>query len=565
MKERSGISAVLLILLLLVSAIFGGLLSYLWVMSSYYNMPVNSTILVVENAQFSAANFSYFNVTVLNPSNSASGVNISSFRLTVETTNQTYDVNTTEYPPSLPFLLARGSRQTFKCIYNWGSIAGETLRIDCLPTNISTISNTYTLPYAALKVTPTFDWSTSVNYFNLAIENPPESSSLNISDISIFSESVASLLTPALPYLLPNNQSVTFLCHRSWQDLQGENVTLTVSTTEGYETSYTTSAALPEADLSLVNATFDYSNTGYFNVTFYSSEDSTVPVTLSGMNLTLANESISLPTVPPLNITGGIPMPTNQSLILRCLWNWSLVRDEKITVQAYTSQNFTVTPLTVTTPSSTVWNITNVNFDFDDPTQFWVNVTNTPCSTNNITVTAIQLNDQNTTLDQPSTVITPGTQTMFRCALNWTDFIGQTANITVLAADGSNVSTSIAIPTAQLKILGDLPVYGDMHGTSINVTIPYFNVTIENCVNSRYNLTITSMILEADNVSQDLAESVLYPNASSSLTYVISPGETITFVCYSENNPYLKSSTTIELTVYTAEGIQASKTWQQQT
>jgi hypothetical protein len=561
MKETSGISTLLLILLLLIAAIFGGLLSYLWVMSIYYNVPGNSTILVVENAQFSVANFSYFNVTVLNPSNSASDVNISSFRLAVEATNQTYDVNTVEYPAGLPFLLARGSRQTFKCIYGWSSIAGETVRIECLPTNISTISDTYTLPYATLNLTPNFDWQTSVNYFNLTVENPLESTNLTISDVTVFSESVASLLTPALPYLLPNNQSITFACDRNWQDLEGQNVTINVSTFEGYKTSYTT-YTLPEAVLSLVNPTFDYSDTSHFDVDINSSADSTVPATLNALNLTLANESISLYTIPPLNVTGGVPIEINQSLTLRCFWNWNLVRDENITIHAYTAQNFTVSPVTVATPPSTVWNISDVNFDFDEPTQFWVNVTDTPCSFNNITVTTIQLNNENTTLDQPSTIINPGTQTMFRCTLNWTDLRGQAVNITVLAADGSNVSTSLVIPTAQLKILGDVPVYGDMQGASINVTIPYFNVTVENCMNSEYNLTINSIVLEADNVTQDLAKTVLYPNATSQ-TYVISPGETITFVCYSENNPYLKSSKTIQITVYTEEAVQASKTWQQ--
>jgi hypothetical protein len=126
------------------------------------------------------------------------------------------------------------------------------------------------------------------------------------------------------------------------------------------------------------------------------------------------------------------------------------------------------------------------------------------------------------------------------------------------------MSTSLLIPAAQLEILGDLPVYGDMQGANINVTVPYFNVTIENSMNSNMSLTITSIVLEADNITQDLARSVLYPN-STSQTYEISPGETITFVCYSEYNQYLKTSKTVQITVYTAEVVQASKTWQQQT
>jgi hypothetical protein len=126
------------------------------------------------------------------------------------------------------------------------------------------------------------------------------------------------------------------------------------------------------------------------------------------------------------------------------------------------------------------------------------------------------------------------------------------------------MSTSLVIPAAQLEILGDLPVYGDMQGANINVTIPYFNITIRNSMNSLMNLTVTSIVLEANNITQDLAKSVLYPNATSQ-KYEIRPGETITFVCYSEYNPYLKTSKTIQITVYTAEAVQASKTWQQQT
>jgi hypothetical protein len=532
-------------------------------MSIYYNVPANKTILDVENAQFSVANFSYFNVTVLNPSYSASAVNVSAFRLTVEATNQTYDVNTVEYPQSLPFSLARGSRQTFECIYDWSGIAGQTVRIDFLPANISTFSNVYILPSASLKLAPNFDATQSVNYFNLTVENPPDSTNLTISDVTTFGESIKDFLTPTLPYLLPINQSVTFTCHLNWEDLFTENVTMNVTTTEGYETSYTTSA-LPGAVLTLSNASFDYSDTSYFNVILTSTSESTTYATVRALNLTLANESTSLSTVPPLNISEGLPIGINQSLTLRCFWNWNHVRDEKITLQAYTRQNFTVPPLNVTTPPSTIWNITGVKFDLDNLTQFSVNVTNTPCSLNNVTVTNIQLNNQNTTLDQPSTVITNGTQAMFSCALNWTDLRGHVANITVFAADGFNMSTSLVIPAAQLEILGDLPVYGDMQGENINVAIPYFNVTMRNSMNSLMNLTVTSIVLEADNITQDLAKSILYPNATSQ-TYKISPGETITFVCYSEYNPYLKTSQTIQITVYTAEAVQASKTWQQQT
>lgn len=556
-KETNAISTLLLILLLLFFAILGGLVSYLWVMSSYYNMPENTATLIVENAQFSVANFSYFNLTVLNPSNSASDLNISAFRLSVDATNSTYDVNSIEYPQSLPFLLAKGSRQTFKCIYDWSNIAGETVRVESLPANVSTISNVYTLPSAKLELTPIFDATQSVNYFSLRMDNPAESTSFHITGISMFGVSID--VNSTLPYALQNNQSVTFTCYRNWQNLWNQNVTITVNTAEGYLTSYTTNT-LPGTALQLSDLKFDYSDTTYFNVTIHSSEDSTANAILTGLNLTLNNESFSLFTFPPLNITRGLPIATNQSLTLRCFWNWNLVRDENITIDAYTGQNFTVPALTVTTPPSVVWNVTDVKFDLDDLTRFWVNVTNTPSSTDNITVTAIRLNDQNTTLDHPSSVITSGTQTMLTCMMNWTSLIGQAANVTVFTAEGLNISTVVMIPSVQLKISGDIPVYGDLQGTTINATIPYFNVTVSNSINSVLNVTISHMVLEAGNTTQDLSESVLYPRVTLRI-YRVDAGSTITFVCYSDYTQYFTSNT-IKITVYTTEGIQATKTWQ---
>jgi hypothetical protein len=549
------ISTLLLFLLLLCSAIVGGMVSYLMVMSSYYNMPENSTMLIVGTPHFSVANFSYFNLTVLNPSNSASDMNITAFRLIVIGTNETYDVNTTEYPVSLPYLLQRGVNQTFKCIYNWSNITGTTVRIEPLPVNVSSTSDSYTLPSAELHITPIFDVAQSVNYFNLSIENPAGSANLTISEIDSFSESLS--VTPLLPYPLQNNQSEMFTCHRNWDDLRYENVTTTVKTAEGYEQSLTTNV-LPGADLRISNVKFDYADTTYFNLTIASSESSTADPILKMVNVTLGNESSSLYTIPLLNIT-EIPVTRNQSLTIMCFWNWNLNRNEDITINAYTKQNFTVPAITVTTPPATVWNVTDVKFDLDDPTRFWVNVTNTPCSTNSITVAKIQLNGTDTTLDHPSAVLINGTQVMFTCTMNWTNFIGQNANVTVFTAEGANISTIVVIPYAQLKLLGDTPVYGDLQGTNINTTTPYINVTVSNSANSLWNVTISRIVLEAGNITHDLAQDILYPQVASGI-YVVNANETVTFVCYSKYAQYLASNT-IEITVYTVEGPQVSRTW----
>jgi hypothetical protein len=230
-------------------------------------------------------------------------------------------------------------------------------------------------------------------------------------------------------------------------------------------------------------------------------------------------------------------------------------------INVYTKQNFTVPTQLVITPPQTVWNVTDVKFDLDDLNRFIVNVTNTPCSLSSITIAKIQLNGTDTTLDRPSAVLTNGTQIMLNCTINWANFTGQNANVTVFTADGANISTILVVPSTQLKILGDAPTYGDFYDSTLNITAPYLNVTISNSANSNFPVTISKIVLEAGNITQDLAPDILYPRATSKI-YTVNTNQTVTFVCYSDYTKYIAPTiTTIILTVYTAENIQASITW----
>src|SRR3972149_3612596 len=104
------ISNLFMVLLILASLIVGALLSYMWVMGSFWNMPQNVTTLAVEDVVFPSSDFSYFNVTVVNPSNSASDVNMTSIKVLREGNNETYDVQYAD--PVFPFPMTIGTRQT---------------------------------------------------------------------------------------------------------------------------------------------------------------------------------------------------------------------------------------------------------------------------------------------------------------------------------------------------------------------------------------------------------------------------------------------------------------------
>jgi len=545
-------STFILILLILCSTVLGALISYMLVMSNYYNMPENTTLLIVENVAFPILDFTYFNTTILNPSNSASDVNITAIRLSVEGKDEIHDVTKTE-PEPLPFLITRGTRLTFKCEENWSNFAGETVRIEPVTENASIKSYLHTTPKVELVVTPNFEDFESVEYFNLTLENSAQSIvNLTISEIKLFGTSINENVTPALPYVLSPSQRQTFQCNWNWESLRGQNVTITVKTAEGYETTYNTSKLLGVV-LYIPEVRFDYADVIYFNLTISSSEDSTATATIYRINLTLQDGT-------PVNINETFPLigipsifnsvPPNQSRTFKCFWNWSEHRNETIAIDAYTSEGFRIPSKTTRTPPTVVWNVTDVKFDLDYTKYFSVNVTNTPCSLHEINVTKIQLDGNLTITDPPFAVLYSGEQITFNCTFDWKNFIGENVTITVLTEDGLNVSRLIIIPSVGLK-LPDKPVISEL-------LFPYINITISNSNNSLQNVTITKIIFETGNETYEIDGTLTYPTLAPD-GYSLKIGEKVTIVCPWNWALYLGEN--LKVTIYTAEGFQISEIW----
>jgi hypothetical protein len=563
-RHIRGISTLALILLLLCSVIFGAILSYLWVMANYYNMPEKATMLVVEEVSFSVSDARYFNVTILNPSNSVSDVNVTAIRLTVEGKNETYDVTATE--PSLNFTMKRGTRQTFVCKRNWSNLAGESVKIEPVVEDAEDVlitSYTASPPNVRLKVTPNFEEQIheSIEYFNLTIENiqPEPLINLTISEITVHGELVDT--TPPLPEALMPNQNETFVCKRSWEDLKWVNVTIIVKTVEGYEATYVTNE-LPGAALYIDEIKFDYAGTSYFNLTVSSSEYSTTEVALSKVNITFTNgTSITLITIPPLQTLLVTVAPNQTSPPIICLWNWSINRNEPVTVTVYTKQNITVPSKTVTTPPEVVWNITDVKFDFDDVEHFTINITNMQCSLRGINIKNVLLNGENATIVDPSTSISPGKEITINCSFSWQNWINKTVTVTVVTEEGQSLSRKVDISAVELKLLGDNLVFGDLRDQYPNITIsiPYINITISNSEHSIQNVTINRIVVETGDKTYEIDGTLTYPRLAPS-GYVLKVGENATIMCLWSWDVYLGSEP-IKVTVYTAEGFQASKIW----
>lgn len=545
-KEMKAISIIIWILLILCFTIVGGLISYIWVMSNYYNMPQDTTLLVVENVDFSPENFTYFNMTVLNPSNSVTDVNVTAIILRVETRNETYSVEKTE--PAIPFVINRGTRQSFKCLKNWSNFTGELIRVEPIAAQPATISYPVVAPGGKLNLTPIFDPTESVEYFNLTIENSAAIYSMNftISEISVFSLNLTRT-TPSLPYLLEPNQRQTFQCPLNW-DRAKYNVTIFVKTTEGYEAVYETET-LRTASLYVSDITFDYQDTSSFNVTITNSEDATAEAYMNKINLTLQDGTpIQINRIfPPLTFFPIVP--TNESRTFTCYWDWTQHRDENITVSAYTKQSFSVLNMTIKTPPAIAWNMTVTKFDLDDLNHFSVNVTNLPISLENFTVTMIQIDNQTTTLDPPSALLANGTEVTFTCGFNWTALRGQDVNISIFTNVGSNISSIVHVPSVGLKFL-DKPVFGDLLGM-------YTNITIVNSNNSLQDVVIKTITFQTNktlySIDGTLTSPVLTPSG-----YLLKIGQNVTINCRWDWRQY---SGTLKVTVYTAEGIELSEEW----
>ena len=538
-------SRLLVILLMLACLIIGALVSYMWVMASYFNMPQNVTTLVVENVAFSSDDFTNFNVTVLNPSNSAFDVSIGSFKVVIENQSETFNVTLTV--PSLPFNMSVGTRQTFKCLRNWSNFAGENLRIvpvaENVSENVSIQSQEYTPPAARMTIYG-FDISENLSQFNLALKNDG-SIDLNVTEFLV--NGFPANFTPS-PFLLAINQSQVFTIDYNWGQVMGTNITILVRTDAEFEQTYAPNT-IPIAFAYVNEVKFDNTDTSYLNVTVQSVPDSTTDMGLNNLTLTLSNGTTIVPqTLPPLNALPLI-LPANKTLLIKCLWNWNNYRNDSLTVQVLSKQGFTVQNKTVTTPPNVIWSVDDVKFDLDDLQQFTMKVTNFAASTQEINVTEVDFNGNSTSLN--STTIAAGSQNTLTCIFNWTSFVGDIANITTHSIYGTNeivISQSIRIP--YLKIV-------NTSFSTFPTGNPQVNITVRNSEFSKTNTTITQISISNGSSTMPLDGTISIPKIGTTASKINTGTET-TFICPWDWSPYTNQEVTI--VVNTSDGLQVSTT-----
>ena len=535
-KRLKAVSTLFAILLMLLSAIIGAFIAYAWTMAPFYLEPKNSLDMIITGVNFPVNDANHFNVTVLNPSHSIGGENITSIYVTAGGAYNGSSI--TDSQPQLPFYLAKGSSQTITCTYTWGSLAGSTIEVHVLTVNNTEAGFAVQTPQVTLAVDTSFDASQAES-FNVTVTNSPAPINLTLSHVLVNYNPVDDNLSITLPKVIPANQSLSFTCFINWANLV--QPIITVQTLEGYTAQ--TQEPIPSVNLQVTQVTFNETNTDEADVTLFNSADTVNSLSVTNITFAYGN------TVDVINGTLSNPaLPTeidqNQTVVFACAWNWTdtSYRDLDVTVTAYTEQGFVSQAQTVTTPPAVGAEISNVQFDLNDTSLFLVNMTNMPYSLDPINVTKVDLNQSQTSTS--AILIAAGAQSTFPCLLNWSSFVGQNVTVTAYITYGQNESLLTYNLTIPYLAITNASFFYLSPGS------PYVNVTVYNSEFSNINETITQVYVQTENGTVPIV---------SAAGQEISIGTYAEMLCPWQWSPYVGQDVTI--TIQTADGYQTSATF----
>lgn len=328
------ISRILLILLLILAMIIGSIFSYLLVIGYYINLesniPENPTLSITET-NFDPENAGTFNITVLNPTYSSGGANITEISIaTVD--NTIHHVSNTE--PQLPSTLKKGEEKTFTCTWNWGNFTGEIIKVIVLVEDGS--GSTYAIKTDNAKLTIATVFSTfNMQQFNITLTNPSTSAiDLRVTDITLTTEDESTfdvdIINQTLPQIFFIGLGNTFQCLWDWTEYLGTEITISVFTLQNI-TFYHTEKLPQPSRFTFTNISFDTNDTTSFNVTVEISDPTINSANITAFGIVFQNQT-SLPLTVASQTTLPYYLPANTTATFELLWNWEFYRGETVTI-----------------------------------------------------------------------------------------------------------------------------------------------------------------------------------------------------------------------------------------
>jgi hypothetical protein len=555
-ETSKAVSTLLMILLMILSAIIGGVASFLFAIYPFIAVPQGSS-LAISGVYVDPYDANSFYAAVLNPSYSSSDINVTGITIRLNQTSDLYEL--TESDPSIGegLTIPVSSTVNISCSqfraggtnYAWGDLvaeyAGDPMTVIVLGSEGSASDRQTTLPYVSLNVAETqFDPSVSLREFNLTVTSDPESVvNVTVNDIEVQGiEITPEKITPQLPQLISAGDSTQFsFTNASWYTLV--NTSIVITTDEGYR--FSQALSLPRLVVFIQNITFDADYTDYFNVSISNYAESSTYVNLTQITITMINQTTLSQNYDP---SQGIQPNTTKTV--KFDWQWREYRGD-INLLAGFLQDFEIsqtnakrTPVVLLNASST--------FNLSDRTHINITVQSHPSTIEPINVTSFYVNETSTliggTLSTPNLpygLIDPGQNETFGLTYNWASFAGR--NLTLIVSVLTNESLeafsspfTLQPPAADLTIIGINSTIADM----LDITLVSSNYSLVNLTISKITYTFQNQT----EISEDAFPPTNY--------IVITPGDFVTVHSQFNWQPY--GGQTIIIAVTTQEGVTAT-------
>jgi hypothetical protein len=560
-SNLKAVSTLAIILLMIISAIIGGLLSYMFTIVLFSTIPEKTTVTITD-VYFDKENARSFKISLLNPSYSPKNATVTRIALSLRGESQLYDVVSTEPSIENGIVIQKGEILNITCLeaqrdsanVPWGKLAGEfageNITVHVFSPYSPAANVEVSVPFVKLHITDTdFNPKVSFNRFNITMSNDVNSE-INLTINEIMVGGIGSMkddISPTLPTVIANGTSVHFACNGSWYDMQP---TFTVFTEEGYV--FSKELELPRVITRIEDVTFNEDHTDHFNVTVSNSAESANYVNVTKIAGTLENGTTVERNYPSVSIA------LNSTCTFKFDWNWKEYREKRINVTTFFLQDFQTTTFTVT-PAPVILTVLNEGevFDLKDKTHFNITLKNHPSSIKAVNITKIVVKETGEVINGtkanpklPSNPIEPGNATTFYCNVtDWTDYAGKNLTLIVHSIneplEKCTFNFTFTLPT------GELNVTGAFH-TVISET-KYLNITVENLNYSVWNLTISKVIITLPNQTEPIEQQ--FPEN----LIILKPNESTVLLCLC-NWKEEQLDENITVTVVTKEGIEAS--WQ---
>ncbi len=336
-----GISRLAVLILLALSFILGGMLSYIWTMGFYapseYNLP-NKTNVSIEGVQFFVEDSTYFNVIVLNPSYSPSKATIQEIK-TQTPDGMSHDIPSTS--PLLPRDLEAGRSETFRSNWNWGNYTNQEIKVLVFVAESSGATFETRAAFMNLTVANViFEPSITVTRFNITVETMSAPVKVDVDRISVNGLEVSVMPPQVLPFTINPNESVVFTLNLNWIDFQNKTVTVRVDTLQGYTAVKTVLGPLP-VSLIIEDVVFDNTtSTQHFNATVFNEEFSPAAVNITQVTILVRNETVTIADIirEPPNL-----LQPDSLMLLTVFWDWTEYQgtSTNVAINVHAEQGFT--------------------------------------------------------------------------------------------------------------------------------------------------------------------------------------------------------------------------------